>query len=279
MLLHCLKYMADHDIVITFANTGCEHPATLDFVHQVDRLIGGRVIWLEANVNPEHGIGVGHRVVSYETASRNGEPFERAVAKYGIFNSSNPNCTGRLKTEVIEHYIRTVVGWPYGKKRTHVTAIGIRADEVDRVSPNAAKHGFIYPLVKAGVTKGMVLDFWRNQPFDLKLPSEAYGNCTWCWKKSMRKLMTLAKESPEVFDFPRRMEQRYERVKAQNESGVRRFFRENRSVDDIFDLARHPFEPYRDNVERDLLDGTWDESLDTGSACGESCEIGADLKE
>ena len=276
MLLHCLKYMADRETIITFANTGCEHPATLDFVHRMDQHIGGRVVWLEADVSPVHGKGVGHRVVSYETASRNGEPFERAVAKYGIFGPSHPQCTSRLKTEVMESYCRSI-GWPTGEKsRRHLTAIGIRYDEIDRLNTRADALGFIYPLVDAKVTKDMVRDFWSKQPFDLQLPGDHYGNCVWCWKKSARKLMTLAKDSPDVFDFPRRMEQRYETVKAQNEDGVRRFFRENRSVDDIFRMAAQPFAPYRDNVERDLFSGTWDEALDIGGACGDSCEIGAD---
>ena len=281
MLLHCLKYYRDHEIIITFANTGCEHPATLDFVHRMDQHIGGGTVWLEADVSPVHGEGVGHRIVSYDTASRNGEPFERAVSKYGIFGPSYPNCTGRLKTEVMDSFLRSA-GWPTGaKSRTHDTAIGIRYDECDRLPPRhkRASMRLVYPLVEARVTKDMVRDFWSKQPFDLQIPGDHYGNCVWCWKKSNRKLMTLAKECPSAFDFPRRMEEKYGEVKAKNESGVRRFFRENRSVDDIFRMAERPFEPYRDNVERDLFSGTWDESLDIGGACGDSCEVGADEKE
>lgn len=276
MLLHCLKYMADREIVITFANTGCEHPATLDFVNRMDQHIGGRVVWVEADIATVDSVGVGHRVVNYETASRNGEPFERAVAKYGIFGPSYPNCTGRLKTDVMDSYLRSI-GWPTGKKsRTHQTAIGIRYDEIDRMNSSAKDWGFIYPLVDAKVTKDIVRDFWSKQPFDLQIKGDHYGNCVWCWKKSARKLMTLAKESPGVFDFPRRMEQQYGAVKAKNETCVRRFFRENRSVDDIFRMAEQPFDPYRDDIERDLFSGTWDDALDMGGACGDSCEIGAD---
>lgn len=277
MLLHCLKHMADYETVITFANTGCEHEATLAFVHNIDQLIGGRVVWLEADVPQEHGKGVGHRIVTYETASRNGEPFERAIAKYGVFGPTHPQCTSRLKTEVMESYLRDVVGWPIGKKsKTHKTAIGIRFDELHRRNKNAQELGFVYPLIDARVTKDLVITFWRNQPLDLQLPGEHYGNCTWCWKKSLRKLMTLAKESPEVFNFPRRMERKYETHKADNENGVRRFFRENRTVDDIFKKAEEPFEPYRDNHNFDLFSLLYDEELDLGGPCSESCEIGSD---
>lgn len=280
MLLYCLKHYADREIVITFANTGCEHPATLDFVRDVDRLVGGRVVWLEADVSPEHGVGISHRVVSYETASRNGEPFKAYIAKYGIPNSTAPNCTTRLKSDVMEDYIASVIGWRYGARLSHQTAIGIRYDELDRVSENASKYGFVYPLVEARVTKGMVLDFWKKQPFDLQLPGEHYGNCVWCWKKSLRKLMTLAKESPHVFDFPREMEAKYGHIKANgpagNGKGRRMFFRKHMSVDDIFAASEKPFEPYRDNHRADLFDVTWDQDLDIGGGCGDTCEIGAD---
>ena len=275
MLLHCLKHMSDYETVITFANTGCEHDATLEFVDKIDKLIGGRVVWLEAVVSPVQGEGIRHKVVSFETASRNGEPFERAVEKYGIFGPSNPNCTGRLKTEVMESYWRSI-GWATGvKSRTHKTAIGIRYDELRRRNKRAEEFGFIYPLIDAQITKDMVIKFWENQPFDLELPGAHYGNCTWCWKKSARKLMTLAKECPAVFDFPAEMERKYETVKAQNESGVRRFFRGNKTVADIIEDAKNPFEPYVDNYKFDLLSPLYDESLDFGGTCSDSCEIGS----
>lgn len=275
MLLHCLKHMADHETVITFANTGCEHEATLDFVNKVDQLIGGRVVWLEADISPVHGEGSKHRIVTYETASRKGEPFEDAVAKYGIFGPSHPQCTSRLKTEIMEHYIKTVVGWPFGKKLNHKTAIGIRFDELRRRNKRADDFGFIYPLIDAQITKDMVLSFWENQPFDLELPGEHYGNCTWCWKKSQRKLMTLAVEQPEIFDFPKEMDRKYETHKAKNDAGVRRFFRKNMTADDIFKAAEDPFEPYRDNHDFDLLSPLYDHDLDFGGPCSDSCEIGA----
>jgi len=147
MLLHCLKYMDDHETLVLFANTGCEHEETLVFIDKIDRLIGGRVVWLEGVVQHEQGKGMLAKIVNFETASRNGEPFEQAVKKYGIFNSSYPNCTGRLKTEVIDAYLR-FIGWPTGKKsRTHKTATGIRWDEFNRVNRNAEAIGYIYPLV------------------------------------------------------------------------------------------------------------------------------------
>lgn len=262
-----------HEIVVTFANTGCEHPATLDFVHQCDVQLGFPTVWLEAVVDPAHGKGIRHKVVTYETASRDGEPFRAYIAKYGIPNLISPTCTTKLKTLVMESYLKTR-GFRRGKKRNYLTAIGIRADEMDRVSVNREKEGFVYPLCDAGVTKQDVLDYWRSQPFDLQLPGEHYGNCTWCWKKSLRKLMTLASEQPAVFDFPAEMERLYGTHKGDakaGHNGRRYFYRDYKSVQDIRDLAAQPFERFVDTNRPEF-----DPELDVGSACGESCEIGAD---
>ena len=135
MLLRCLeRFDSTHEIVITFANTGCEHEETLKFVDAVNRnWAGGRVVWLEAVINPT-GEGVTAKIVNYETASRNGKPFEDAIKKHGIFGPKHPQCTARLKTELIEHHIRHYVGWnTISGKRNYDRVIGIRSDEADRV--------------------------------------------------------------------------------------------------------------------------------------------------
>ena len=106
-------------------------------------------------------------------------------------------------------------------------------------------------------------------PFDLEIPGDHYGNCVTCWKKSERKLKTLAVESPHYFDFFRRMEDEYKHLKARNDNGERRFFRGHKTVDDIFEAAQQPFQLYTDKV-------VLNEEQDIGSGCGESCEIGAD---
>ena len=269
----CLKrYAQTHEIVVTFANTGCEHPSTLDFVRDCDKHWGFNTVWLEAVVGPS-GVGIRHRVVNYDTASRNGEPFEACIAKYGIPNAVSPQCTSRLKTEVMESYLKREMAWctTLGK-RDYQTAIGIRADEIDRMSSRASEYQFIYPLVERGWTKDMVNAYMRKAPFDLALPNDAFGNCVWCWKKSLRKLLTVAKTDPSAFDFPNRMEETYGTVKAVNDKGVRVFFRGERSTQDVLSMLQQPFEAYEDSAQVTI----WDELLDIGGACSESCEVGAD---
>ena len=268
----CLdKYSDTHEIVVTFANTGCEHPATLDFVKACDENWGFNTVWLEAVVGPP-GVGIRHRVVSYETASRKGEPFEAYIAKHGIPNRTAPQCTSRLKTEVMEDYLKSL-GWTTTLgKRDYWTAIGIRVDEIDRMSSQANRYKFLYPLIDMGWTKDMVNAYMRQYDFDLALPNDAFGNCVWCWKKSLRKLLTVAKADPSNFDFPARMEAEYGTFKADKSGGRRVFFREFRSTQDILAMSKLPFVPYQDSSQITI----WDEMLDLGGACNDGCEIGHD---
>lgn len=272
------NYGATHDIAIQFANTGCEHEETLRFVDAVDRNwcrpAGLPVTWIEAEI---HGKGKGPtaHIVDYKTASRNGEPFEAAVKKHGIFCKTHPQCTSRLKTEPMDDFLHNHLGW---KRGTYDTAIGIRADEIDRMSSKAKENRFIYPLVNAGWTKNAIKEFMSQFGWDLNLPGEHWGNCTWCWKKSLRKLMTLAQEDPSMFDFPARMEKKYGHIdnsKGQSQKENRVFFRGRMDAKDILvQSMTREFEPYRDDVVR--TGELFDEMLDLGSACGDSCEIGAD---
>jgi len=277
----CVEKFSDtHDIAITFANTGCEHENTLKFVDQCDKHFGWGVVWVEAVINQEKGIGPKHRIVDYETASRYGEPFEDAIKKLGLCGPPNWFwCTRDLKEVPMRHYLRNALGW---KNKEYWTAIGIRADEIDRVSEKRLEHKFVYPLVDAGWAKEDVKSECASWPFDLELSGEHWGNCTWCWKKSMRKLATLAQEDESVFDFPAAMEEKYAHKVNQNEidAGItrRHFFRKYMDTVDIIRMAREGnFEPYRDSDQTQMFSqASYDVFLDTGSSCGESCEIGAD---
>jgi hypothetical protein len=273
MLWLCLqKYRDTHDILITFANTGCEHEETLRFVDAVDRnFADGKVVWIEAVIGPE-GVGVRAKVVNYETAARNGQPFEAAIQKHGVFNYAHRQCTSRLKEEPMLAY-RRHFGWKPG---TYDTAIGIRADELDRRSAKTQEKRFVYPLIDEGYTKRDVNRFMSQFDWDLKLPGEHYGNCVWCWKKSLRKLATVAKHTPEVFDFPALMEERYGHIQKGGVQQHRRtFFREHRSAKDIVQIGKSGnFREYKD--AEFIQPGLFDDQWDIGGGCCDSCEIGAD---
>lgn len=246
--------MADHyDMRFVFANTGWEHPDTLRFVNEVDRRFDLGVTWVEAVPRRELGKSSGHRVVTYETASRNGEPFEAVVAAYGLPNQTFGHCTRELKLNPIKDYFASI-DWAGTQ-----TAIGIRADEMRRVSKRAEEAGIIYPLVDMiPTTKDDVLAFFEGFDWDLQIP-EHQGNCIGCFKKSDRKLLALYRENPENFAFPVRLDQLYRNVGPNNVPGPRRMYRGHRSAPDLVAEFAAADAAYRPPVH----DG----------GCSESCEL------
>ena len=183
------------EIIVVFANTGEENEETLEFIQKCDDYFSIGVIWIEAITNPQYGKGVSAKVVDFETASRDGEPFEMAIAKHGIPNRTRIWCTRELKERAIGAYLRSI-NW-----KDYYTAIGIRKDEIDRISKNWESRKFIYPLISyqfCPATKPMINRFWSQMPFRIELKGYE-DNCKVCWKKSLRKLLTIAKHTPDRF--------------------------------------------------------------------------------
>jgi hypothetical protein len=239
------------NIQYVFANTGQEHLKTLHFVNRCDQEWNLNLVWIEPVVN-EAKKGTTHKIVNYETATRDGSLFEAMVQKYGLPNNSFPHCTRELKINPMTSYIRSI-DW---KKGQYTTAIGIRSDEMDRVDANFEEKLYWYPLISLGITKEAVKEWWKAQPFDLEVP-EHLGNCTWCWKKSLRKHLTLAKDHPEVFEVPRYLEEKYKDAGAG--SGNRKLFRKHMTTDDFMRLSSESFEKF--------------EEIDLSNGCSESCEV------
>ncbi len=80
------NYADAYEFHFVFANTGREHEETLIFfADKVDKafLVLTLSGWKGLPV-ARHGVGMRHRVVSFETASRNGEPFEQFISVEGI---------------------------------------------------------------------------------------------------------------------------------------------------------------------------------------------------
>lgn len=273
------QYRDDFEIVVCFANTGLEHENTLKFVKDVEEHWNIPVVWVEAIVNPIQGKGIRAKVVTFDSACRKGEPMEEAIKKYGIPNKINPHCSGRLKEEVIYFYCREYLGWKRGE---WFTAIGIRSDEIDRMSAKAIENKMIYPLVKLGFTVDDVEEYMAKYSFDLDLPGKHYGNCVTCWKKSIRKLCTIAKHNPEAFDFFDEMEKKYNQVKKREGYEEKKFFRENKDTKEILKLSKGDFKEYTESEWKDIAlfppetDLTDWEFWDRESSCSESCEIGGD---
>lgn len=270
----------EFDMKVVFANTGEENENTLEFIQQCDEYFGFNCIWIEAVTDFKNGNGVKAKIVDFKTASRNGEPFEAVIQKHGIPNSSTPHCTREMKAHVINAYIRSV-GW-----KNFYTAIGIRIDEPHRIKKNWKELKHIYPLISGKfcpMNKPQINAYWDKMPFRIILKGYE-DNCKVCWKKSLRKLMTIAKTHPERFEKFAEWENKYEnyipetRKKNEKIKVPVRFFRDNLSVNQIFELSKHSFELAPDD-RRIYLEYTQTElfghQLDIGGGpCGEeNCEI------
>lgn len=227
MLRLLLDNYPDADLRVVFANTGKERPETLDFVHACSVNWQVPITWVEAVVHPEKGKGTTYNVVSYETADRTGKVFEAVIAKYGIPNKAFPHCSRELKLRPINAWAVEHVGPPESREM----AIGIRADESERVK------GEWYPLVSWGVTKQVVRAFWDSQPFDLQL-KDYEGNCDLCWKKSLRKKLTIIEQQPGVETWWAEMETKYSSANLHLRGGVWHFNHGNMSTLQLQELQK-----------------------------------------
>ena len=256
----------EFDLRFVFANTGLEHPKTLEFIHRCDQEWGLNLAWVESVVHKEYRKGPTFKIVDFYSASRNGEPYELLSSIEGLPCPTRPICSDRLKSAPLIKYKNS-----FSKKS--ISAIGIRIDEIDRMSPRFQKEKIIYPLISMRpTTKSEVLDWWKGQPFDLEI-SEHLGNCVTCWKKSDRKLMTIAKNEPQFFDCYARIEKKYSSINSKKEGRVvgleKKIFRGRRSVLDIIEASKGEFVEFKEvdpEYQLDLI------GHDMGGGCGESCE-------
>lgn len=189
------------NMVILFANTGKEKPQTLDFVNECSVRWNLPITWIEADFKEKkEGMTqreqIGFKVVTYETASRNGEPFEEMIKRFGLPNRMVRFCTEYLKKIPMFRYMNSLGFEEWD------TVMGIRHDEPTRVIKNK---GSIMPLVGAKITSKTVRNFWAKQPFDLQL-KDYQGNCDLCHLKSERKRKTILNENPEIAEWWSKME-------------------------------------------------------------------------
>lgn len=201
----CLENLKDHyEMIVVFANTGEEKEESLIFAHQCDKYFNFNLVWVEAITDMRYRKGVKAKVVNFETADRKAGPFKAMVAKHGIPNKMFKHCSRELKQRAIEAYLKSI-GWI-----NYYKAIGIRSDEIDRMSENRKENRIIYPLITMiPMGKPDINAFWHKMPFKLNIKSYE-GNCKVCFKKTLRKLLTLARQDPSLFTAFQEMETEFE---------------------------------------------------------------------
>lgn len=217
------------DVHVAFENTGMERLETLDFIHKVETRWKVPVTWLEYNdcfdiedyrkadgtladrrrkytakdlADPRKR---GFKIVTYETASRDGEPFDALLRYYAEFRRIVkreppilPTVPARMCTTHLK--IKTNTRWMMSMGYDYFDAVqGIRFDEPRRWAKMMAqndkgneRYNNVLPLYDEGVVKADVFNFWQAQPFDLQLDPESYaGNCNFCFLKNDDKLVNL----------------------------------------------------------------------------------------
>lgn len=176
------------DAFVCFANTGKEEEATLKFVKDCQDNWKINITWLEYEPDAPK-----FKVVDYESASRNGEPFEKLIRKKNYLpNMVARFCTQELKVLTIDRYMKSI-----GYKE-YLTMVGVRADEPRRVAKIRQQEDKFCPLASDGVTETIVWDFWNKNTFDLELPKvSGASNCDLCFLKGARIIMGLINQKPE----------------------------------------------------------------------------------
>jgi 3'-phosphoadenosine 5'-phosphosulfate sulfotransferase (PAPS reductase)/FAD synthetase len=208
------------DVHLCFQNTGKEREETLVFIDQMAKRWGVHVTWMEwCRVYGQDATAPWYRLVDFETASRNGEPFVKMLDYFAQYrkqekglpmwlpNFSNNACTAYLKIKVGEKHMRAL-----GYEEWDCV-IGIRKDEPGRyhrmMAANAkggSRWESVCPSYTAGITKEDVAAFWQSQDFDLGIDSDL------CWKKGEEKLFKAIQAEPERVIFWSGLEEKFNQV-------------------------------------------------------------------
>ena len=218
------------DIKVCFANTGLEHPKTLDFVRDVEANWGVKVHWLEYRPKKTWA------EVTYETASRNGEPFDTLIEERQYLpNPVTRFCTVELKIRTIDRWADSL-GWDDG----HTEVVGLRYDEphrVARIKSNKRSNEVECPMFRARHTLEDVERFWREQPFRLGIHRNL-GNCVGCFLKGRDKVQRIAKDNPELLEWWAEREERGVGWKADGTAKSGRFRSDRPSYRGLIQMAQ-----------------------------------------
>lgn len=264
------KWYPDHNIIYAMANTSKEREESLKFMDECDKHFNLNMTWIEAIIHQEKGKGTDYKVTNFENLKRNGEVFEEGIKKYGIPNKANKWCNRDMKLVPLKKYADNIFGL-----NNYSIAVGIRADEIDRVSSKYRENNVFYPLIDNKVDTKYRNKFWKDQPIKIEIPAYK-GNCDMCFEKSNRKLMTILKEEPDRGKWWSKMVEKYGQIELEgknsynwaiNEYGRNSFYREYNTIEDLVKLAERPFHKATDEYvyENDLFDLEGD--------CGSGCQV------
>ena len=232
------------DLPVVFSNTGKEMPETLDFVQECSERWDVPVHWIECDLEREHK----YRVVTYETAARNGEPYAQLIdSKPFLPNPVTRYCTSYLKIKPMKVFLMQEFNFEHWN-----SYIGLRYDEPRRVArldrANAKERWETEaPLNEARATVQDVFDFWKNNDFDLRLINNGgktpYGNCDLCFLKSTKTIQNMIKLKPELANWWIEQESK----KDGGDSMVHVFRKDRANYQTLLDNTRNQGELFEDD--------------------------------
>ena len=264
------EWYPNHNIIYGMANTSKEDEESLIFMDKCDKYFGFGMNWIESIINQEKGKGTDYKITDFENLKRNGEIFEDGIKKYGIPSKINKWCNRELKLVPLKKFCDNIFG-----AKNYSIAVGMRADEMDRVSKDYKTNNVFYPLLDNGITTKERNKFWNDKPIQIKIPAYR-GNCDMCFEKSNRKLMTIINEEPNKVIWWDKMIKKYSKITidgkdsynhfAENEGGMN-FYRQNKTIEELIEMAKQPFSRATDEYvyENDLFD--------LEGECGAGCKV------
>lgn len=232
----------DYQKVYVFANTGQERIETIDFLKDIVKYWEIPLVMVEGVYSSEMGVGVGYKIVDFDTLSMNSEPFTGAImhknkGEYeGLPNSEAPYCSEMLKTIPCKKLCDDIFG-----VNNYQKVIGMRKEDMPkRVSWAEIRQDLVrlYPLITDfdyPLGNIELNEWWNNQPFKLKIHNK-FGNCELCWKKSDPNLIDAIRFGTRSVKWWQKMEVKYGNTA----------FRNRKSINDLVKLAEQPFTPELD---------------------------------
>ena len=263
------EWYPNHNVIFAMANTSKERKESLDFMNECDKHFNLNMVWIEGIINNNQKKGTNYRITTYEKLITDGSLMEAGIKKYGIPSKINKWCNRELKLVPMKKYIDKIFGVD-----NYSIALGIRYDEMDRLSENYKTNNIFYPLMENKIDSRLRNKFWDKQPIKIKIPAFK-GNCDFCFEKSKRKILTIIKEDFDLINWWLDKEDKYSKneikgkpcYNAYVENGGAFFSRSNKSFLELIEEAKNPFRSATDEYiyENDMFDSE--------DECGNSCEI------
>lgn len=187
MLLMMIEKRMPIDLIL-FCDTGMEFPAMYEHLKKLERHVGMPITRIKSDKTFEYYL------LEHEAKHRNDTLLSR---RYGNdrkgYSWAGPRqrwCTSRLKTDIINSYMRDLE-----KQYEVIHYVGIAADEPKRI------RDLCYPLVDWGITEKQALEYCYGKGFDFGGLYELFDrvSCWCCPLQGLEELRLLRKNFPDLW--------------------------------------------------------------------------------